>query len=82
MAKMKTDILRPIAKEQKGTRTDLSAKRNSGYKPIDVTQEIADLAGVSRHTASRGIQVLEKATPEEIKEIVSGENRFMIFLCR
>jgi len=59
---------------QTGPGRTLSTVSEKALEPLDVTAEVARVAGVSYTTASKGIQILKASTPEEIKSAVhSGD---------
>ena len=62
-------MIQERAKEQQGTRTDISQK--SVESPIDTQKELAKIAGISHDTIHK-IEVIEKEAPPEIKEAASS----------
>jgi len=68
---IKEPIIAARAKENQGTRTDLTSVRN--LTEVDTKKEIAKLAGVSHDTVAKVKKINNKAKPELKKKLQSGE---------
>jgi len=68
--KLKPDIA-VKAKEQQGSRTDILLK---SVKSINTQKELAKLANVSPDTIDKVETIVEKATPQQIERINTGES--------
>jgi N6-adenosine-specific RNA methylase IME4 len=63
----RADLLKPQAKANQGTRTDLSANSSESVTPIDTRKAAADYAGVAESTISR-VKYVEEHGEEEVKK--------------
>ena len=55
--------MRPKAKEQQGTRTDIRQKSDKSIKPIDTKKEVSKQIGTSHDTLHRA-KVIQEKKPE------------------
>lgn len=71
----RAELLKPKAEANKGARTDLSQKSDTGseFEPVDTLQEAADYAGVSRDTAAKYKRVMSDADEDLQEAVRSGE---------
>lgn len=61
------ETVRTRAKEQQGTRTDISATLPKSLEPIDTRLELARAAGIGERTMGK-IMKIEKQAPEDVKQ--------------
>ena len=69
--RLKPDI-EARARENMGTRTDLSATLPKGSEPVDTRRELADAVGIGHQTMSRVMQIDEHAPPAVKEALDSG----------
>ncbi|WP_251319492.1 hypothetical protein [Flintibacter muris] len=70
--KLKPDI-EARARENMGTRTDLSATLPKGSEPVDTRKELADAVGLGERTMGKVMQIDEYAPPAVKEALDSGD---------